>query len=221
MEGEEPLPHPKKKKCKNSRRFSDEQIKSLETMFKSETRLEPRKKLQLARELGLQPRQIAIWFQNRRARWKSKQIEHDYKVLKADYDSLQSRFESLKEEREYLLVQLQKLSELVGKPCHPGSTSNDLKGNSTPGGGDSEDTCHDFNTTRSCLNKGSDHTVIAYSDDEEGGSGGYFYREEQGLLNMGGPVNEHVVRPEKWSNFDSTGRFDQSCENSNWWDFWN
>ncbi|GKC75208.1 homeobox-leucine zipper protein ATHB-12-like protein [Tanacetum coccineum] len=52
----------------NSRRFSDEQIKSLESLFKTENKLEPRKKLEMARELGLHPRQVAIWFQNRRAR---------------------------------------------------------------------------------------------------------------------------------------------------------
>ncbi|KAF3785652.1 Homeobox-leucine zipper protein [Nymphaea thermarum] len=105
------------------RRFSDEQIRSLERIFETETtRLEPRKKAQLARELGLHPRQIAIWFQNRRARWKAKQIERDYGVLKADYDALLSSCESLKQEKQALLKQLQKLSDLVEKQHKPGST---------------------------------------------------------------------------------------------------
>lgn len=99
--------NPKKKKNKiNKRRFSDEQIRLLESIFESDTKLEPRKKLQLARELELQPRQVAIWFQNRRARWKSKQIEHDYKILRANYDSLASRFESLKKEKDSLLSEV-------------------------------------------------------------------------------------------------------------------
>lgn len=96
----------KKKSNRNKRRFSDEQIRSLETMFESEARLEPRKKLQLARELGLQPRQVAIWFQNKRARWKSKQLERDYSILRANYNTLASRFESLKKEKQTLLNQV-------------------------------------------------------------------------------------------------------------------
>lgn len=96
----------RKKKSKNKRRFSDDQIKSLESMFESETRLEPRKKLQLATELGLQPRQVAIWFQNKRARWKSKQLERDYSILLSNYNSLASRFEALKKENQALVLQV-------------------------------------------------------------------------------------------------------------------
>lgn len=94
------------RKNKNSRRFSDEQIRSLESLFKLEAKLEPRKKLQMAGELGLQPRQVAIWFQNKRARWKSKQIEQEYRSLKDDYDELNSRFESLKKEKQSLIIQV-------------------------------------------------------------------------------------------------------------------
>lgn len=83
-----------------------EQIRSLESIFESETRLEPRMKLRLARELGLQPRQVAIWFQNRRARWKSKQIEQEYRALRDKYDKLASQFESLKKEKQSLLQQV-------------------------------------------------------------------------------------------------------------------
>jgi hypothetical protein len=92
----------KNKKVENKRRFSDEQIRSLECIFESESKLEPRKKIQLARDLGLQPRQVAIWFQNRRARWKSKRIEQEYRKLKDEYDHLASKFQSLKEEKESL-----------------------------------------------------------------------------------------------------------------------
>lgn len=103
-----PPQNPKKKKnmIANKRRFSDEQIRSLECIFESESKLEPRKKIQLARELGLQPRQVSIWFQNRRARWKSKRIEQEYRKLRDEYDNLASMFESIKKEKESLQVEV-------------------------------------------------------------------------------------------------------------------
>ncbi|KAL2527520.1 homeobox-leucine zipper protein ATHB-12-like [Abeliophyllum distichum] len=105
-----------KKKSKIAKRFSDEQIKSLESIFKLDSKLEPSKKLQIARDLGLQPRQVSVWFQNRRARWKSKQIEHDYKVLKANYDDLYVQSESLMREKQSLRMQLQELKNLLKNP---------------------------------------------------------------------------------------------------------
>ncbi|BAF15360.2 hypothetical protein OsI_16826 [Oryza sativa Indica Group] len=94
------------------RRFTEEQIRSLESMFHAHhAKLEPREKAELARELGLQPRQVAIWFQNKRARWRSKQLEHDYAALRSKYDALHSRVESLKQEKLALTVQLHELRE--------------------------------------------------------------------------------------------------------------
>ncbi|KAL4363413.1 hypothetical protein GQ457_04G038220 [Hibiscus cannabinus] len=103
------------KMMKNKKRFTDDQTRSLESVFESETRLEPRKKLQVAEELGLQPRQVAIWFQNRRARLKSKQMEKDYMRLRDKYDNLASRFESLTNEKQCLISQMEKLSELLSE----------------------------------------------------------------------------------------------------------
>ena len=98
--------------AERKRRFTEEQTRSLESMFHAHhAKLEPREKAELARELGLQPRQVAIWFQNKRARWRSKQLEHDFTALRADYDALHSRVESLKHEKLALAAQLQELSE--------------------------------------------------------------------------------------------------------------
>ncbi|KAL5559326.1 hypothetical protein UlMin_035537 [Ulmus minor] len=57
------------------RRLIANQVQFLEKTFELENKLEPERKLQLAKELGLQPRQVAIWFQNRRARFKTKYKE--------------------------------------------------------------------------------------------------------------------------------------------------
>uniref|UniRef100_J3LFB2 Homeobox-leucine zipper protein n=1 Tax=Oryza brachyantha TaxID=4533 RepID=J3LFB2_ORYBR len=51
----------------------------------------------------------AIWFQNKRARWRSKQIEHDYAELRAKYDALHTRVESLKQEKLALAAQVDEL----------------------------------------------------------------------------------------------------------------
>lgn len=88
------------------KRLTSEQMESLESSFQMEIKLDPHRKMKLSKELGLQPRQIAIWFQNRRARWKTKQLEHLY-------DSLKHQFEVVSKEK-------QQLQDEVGLPT-PGS----------------------------------------------------------------------------------------------------
>ncbi|KAG6412091.1 hypothetical protein SASPL_124757 [Salvia splendens] len=80
------------------RRLSNEQLEMLENSFHEEIKLEPDRKMKLAKELGLQPRQIAIWFQNRRARWKGKRLEHLYDALKHEYDAVSRDREELQQE---------------------------------------------------------------------------------------------------------------------------
>lgn len=82
------------------RRLTADQVQLLERNFEVENKLEPERKVQLAKELGLQPRQVAIWFQNRRARFKIKQLEKDYDSLKASYDKLKVDYDNLLEEKE-------------------------------------------------------------------------------------------------------------------------
>ncbi|PKA58188.1 Homeobox-leucine zipper protein HOX14 [Apostasia shenzhenica] len=70
------------------RRLSDEQVKFLEINFGKERKLESGRKVHLATEIGLDPKQVAVWFQNRRARWKSKQLEEEYVRLRSSHDSV-------------------------------------------------------------------------------------------------------------------------------------
>ncbi|PIN24611.1 Transcription factor HEX [Handroanthus impetiginosus] len=97
------------------RRLSVDQVKALEKNFEVENKLEPDRKVKLAQELGLQPRQVAVWFQNRRARWKTKQLERDYGVLKANNDALKNKYESLQQDNESLLNEIQELKSKLNQ----------------------------------------------------------------------------------------------------------
>lgn len=88
------------------RRLSMEQVRTLERNFELGNKLEPERKMQLARSLGLQPRQIAIWFQNRRARWKTKQLEKDYEALKREFDIVRSQNDTLHAHNKKLQAEL-------------------------------------------------------------------------------------------------------------------
>ncbi|KAK4748338.1 hypothetical protein SAY87_014924 [Trapa incisa] len=92
---------PRRKKL----RLSKEQVSILEGSFKSRTTLNPNQKEDLARRLCLRPRQVEVWFQNRRARIKSKQTEVECETLKR-------RCETLMEENMRLQEQVQELKLL-------------------------------------------------------------------------------------------------------------
>ncbi|KAE8721502.1 Homeobox-leucine zipper protein HOX6 [Hibiscus syriacus] len=206
----------KKKKNKNKRRFSDEQIKSLESMFKSETRLEPRMKLQVAKELSLQPRQVAIWFQNKRARWKSKQLQRDYSILQANHDNLAAKYESLKKERQALVIQLQKLNDLIKKPKEEGQYCGQVTATNCNDGDKGE------TTVKSDSSMGRwGHSLGVLSDDNSEIKTDYFgLGEEPNLMSMVDPADDSVTSPEDWRSFESDGLFDQSNCGYPWWDIW-
>ncbi|KAJ8769525.1 hypothetical protein K2173_005128 [Erythroxylum novogranatense] len=95
--------------AEKKRRLSVDQVKALEKNFEVENKLEPERKIKLAQELGLQPRQVAVWFQNRRARWKTKQLERDYGHLKANYEALKVNYDALQHDNEALLKEIREL----------------------------------------------------------------------------------------------------------------
>ncbi|KAK6941934.1 Leucine zipper, homeobox-associated [Dillenia turbinata] len=91
-------------------RLSKEQSAFLEESFKEHNTLNPKQKLALAKQLDLRPRQVEVWFQNRRARTKLKQTEVDCEYLKRCC-------ETLTEENRRLQKELQELRAL--KTCQP------------------------------------------------------------------------------------------------------
>nr|XP_043616843.1 homeobox-leucine zipper protein HAT5 [Erigeron canadensis] len=119
------------------RRLSPEQVHMLERSFEEENKLEPERKTELAKKLGLQPRQVAVWFQNRRARWKTKTLERDYDRLKSSYDMLTSDFESIIKENEKLKAEVVSLTEkLRPKEAPEISATGQDSGTATEEGGD-------------------------------------------------------------------------------------
>lgn len=109
--------------AEKKRRLTVEQVKFLEMSFNKDLKLEPERKALLAKHLGIRPRQVAIWFQNRRARWKNKQLEQDFETLKTKYDSVLKEKESIlcehgaaMEENERLQAKVVQLMSLLESP---------------------------------------------------------------------------------------------------------
>ncbi|KAL6123999.1 hypothetical protein ACLB2K_076515 [Fragaria x ananassa] len=209
----------KKSNKNNKKRFSDEQIRSLESIFESESRLEPRKKLQLAKELGLQPRQVAIWFQNKRARWKSKQLERDYSILRANYNNLASKFETLKKEKQALVTQLQKLNDMKQRPKE--ERNNIIDGESDNGDDAARSESEGKPNYQMSLEK-SEQGLEVMSDDDSSIKAEYFGLEEDpNLVNFVESADGSLTSPEDWGRLNSDGGlFDQSTCDYQWWNFW-
>ncbi|XP_006290380.2 homeobox-leucine zipper protein ATHB-17 [Capsella rubella] len=83
-------------------RLTREQSRLLEDSFRQNHTLNPKQKEALAQHLMLRPRQIEVWFQNRRARSKLKQTEMECEYLKRWFGSLTEQNHRLHREVEEL-----------------------------------------------------------------------------------------------------------------------
>ncbi|PNY16434.1 homeobox-leucine zipper protein HAT22-like [Trifolium pratense] len=83
-------------------RLTKDQSAMLEESFKQHSTLNPKQKQALARELNLTPRQVEVWFQNRRARTKLKQTEVDCEFLKKCCETLTDENRRLQKEVQEL-----------------------------------------------------------------------------------------------------------------------
>ncbi|KAI9112571.1 hypothetical protein K1719_016494 [Acacia pycnantha] len=88
--------------CRKKLRLTKEQSAMLEDSFKLHSSLNPLQKQELAQRLNLKPRQIEVWFQNRRARKKLKQTELDCELLRRCCENLRKENRMLKKEVDEL-----------------------------------------------------------------------------------------------------------------------
>ncbi|KAJ8471635.1 hypothetical protein OPV22_025978 [Ensete ventricosum] len=88
-------------------RLSEEQLSLLEDSFRAHNTLAHDQKRELAQRLHLQPRQVEVWFQNRRARSKLKQTEEYCESLRKCCQRLTS--ENRRLERELMELRAARL----------------------------------------------------------------------------------------------------------------
>ncbi|XP_047956529.1 homeobox-leucine zipper protein ATHB-52-like isoform X2 [Salvia hispanica] len=109
------------KTCKiQKKRLSQEQVRLLEASFDSGKKLEPERKFQLARDLGVPPRQIAIWHQNKRARWKSQSLELDHGAMQLRLDAALAEKRELEKEVGLLRAELRRAQDMLGAAARGG-----------------------------------------------------------------------------------------------------
>ncbi|XP_062096331.1 homeobox-leucine zipper protein ATHB-52-like [Humulus lupulus] len=71
----------------NKRRLNEDQVRVLERDFNYDKKLESEHKHQLAEQLGIPARQVAVWYQNKRARWRTQSLEVDCTTLQHRLDT--------------------------------------------------------------------------------------------------------------------------------------
>ncbi|KAJ4802761.1 Homeobox-leucine zipper protein hdg5 [Rhynchospora pubera] len=83
-------PQPGDKRKKRYHRHTAHQIQEMESLFKECPHPDDKQRLKLSRDLGLSPRQVKFWFQNRRTQMKAQQDRADNSILRAENDSLKN-----------------------------------------------------------------------------------------------------------------------------------
>ncbi|KAK8706227.1 hypothetical protein V6N13_049801 [Hibiscus sabdariffa] len=97
----------------NKKRLNQEQVRLLERSFSANKKLESELKLHLANQLGVPPRQVAIWYQNKRARWKTQSLELDYNTLQVKLENALSEKRRLEKDVKCLQDELRKAQEMM------------------------------------------------------------------------------------------------------------
>ncbi|KAJ0811646.1 putative transcription factor & lipid binding HD-SAD family [Helianthus annuus] len=77
-------------KKKRYHRHTAHQIQEMEALFKECPHPDDKRRMRLSQELGLKPRQVKFWFQNRRTQMKAQQDRSDNAILRNDNENLRN-----------------------------------------------------------------------------------------------------------------------------------
>ncbi|KAE8656974.1 Homeobox-leucine zipper protein ROC9 [Hibiscus syriacus] len=86
-----------KKKRKKYHRHTVDQIREMEALFKESPHPDEQQRQQLSKQLGLAPRQVKFWFQNRRTQIKAIQERHENSLLKQEMEKLREENKAMRE----------------------------------------------------------------------------------------------------------------------------
>ncbi|XP_044492052.1 homeobox-leucine zipper protein ATHB-52 [Mangifera indica] len=103
--------HPSK--FHNNKRLNQDQVMLLERSFTVHKKLDPELKLKLANQLGVPPRQVAIWYQNKRARWKTQNLELDYNTVQVKLENALAEKRRLEKDVKQLKEELNHAQEIL------------------------------------------------------------------------------------------------------------
>lgn len=88
---------------KRYHRHTAHQIQELEALFKKHPHPDEKQRLQLSRDLGLEPRQVKFWFQNRRTQMKAQGERADNNTLRAENERIRGENLAIREALKYVL----------------------------------------------------------------------------------------------------------------------
>ncbi|XP_062219895.1 homeobox-leucine zipper protein ROC5-like isoform X2 [Phragmites australis] len=88
--------NPRKRK-KRYHRHTPQQIQELEGLFKECPHPDEKQRGELSKRLGLDPRQVKFWFQNRRTQMKTQLERHENALLKQENDKLRAENMTIRE----------------------------------------------------------------------------------------------------------------------------
>ncbi|XP_024021696.1 homeobox-leucine zipper protein HDG5 isoform X2 [Morus notabilis] len=77
-------------KKKRYHRHTARQIQEMEALFKEFPHPDDKQRMKLSQDLGLKPRQVKFWFQNRRTQMKAQQDRADNAILRAENETLKN-----------------------------------------------------------------------------------------------------------------------------------